>query len=168
MKIKWPAIPRKANNVLSPESPPEPVNILEAREKGDFIHLRLALSREFYGELYGYLNKWGLTYWGNDKKVVPMFIKYGLSEESSGGLEEYENYLSKVGSRYAAINFQTSEYYAKNQAIVMGLRTHLEENKSLKRRLKAIGLTNDMSEDVWDKWDENHINELYRKYVFGK
>jgi hypothetical protein len=167
MKIKWPGIPNKAKIAPLPESPGELVNILEVRKNDDVVHLRLAMSRGFYVELYEFLKQNGLTYWGNDKKVVPLFIQYGLSE-SREGLGEYENDLSKVSSRYAAINFQTSEYYARNQAITMGLRMHLEENKLLKKKLKALGLASYVSEDAWDKWDDNYISELYRKYVFGK
>jgi len=74
----------------------------------------------------------------------------------------------KVGSRYAALNFRTSEYYAPNNDIAVGLRLHLQENKSLKRELKENGMEEYVSEDEWDKWDENFINELYRRYVFCK
>jgi len=169
MKINWHGISNKKKlGVLQEEQPVEPVNILEARKADDRVHLRLAMSRGFYDELYKFLEQNGLTYWGNDKRVVPLFIQYGLSEESREGLEKSENDLLKVSSRYAAINFQTSEYYAMNQAIAMGLRMHLEENKYLKQKMKANDLASCVSEDEWDKWDENYINELYRKYVFGK
>jgi hypothetical protein len=169
MKINWHGISNKEKIAPShEESPVEPVNILEMRKNDDAVHLRLAMSRGFYDELYEFLEQNGLTYWGNDKRVVPLFIQYGLSEASREGLEKFENDLLKVRSRYAAINFQTSEYYAKNQAITMGLRMHLEENKFLKKKMKANGLASCVSEDEWDKWDDNYINELYRKYVFGK
>jgi hypothetical protein len=169
MKINWHGISNKAKIVPShEESPVEPVNILEVRGNDDAVHLRLAMSRGFYDELYEFLEQNGLTYWGNDKRVVPLFIQYGLSEESRGDLEKYENELLQVSSRYAAINFQTSEYYARNQAIAMGLRMHLEENKYLKQKMKANDLASYLLEDEWDKWDDNYINELYRKYVFGK
>jgi len=167
MKIKWPGISNKAKIALShEESPVEPVNILEVRKNDDGVHLRLAMSRGFYDELYEFLTQNGLTCWGNDKKVLPLFLQYGLSEDSREELERNKEEIWKVSSRYAALNFQTSEYYAKNSAITMGLRFHLQENKSLKQKMKEMDLGGCVSEDEWDNWNDNFINELYRIYVF--
>jgi hypothetical protein len=169
MKIKWPGISTKEKFMPSQEEQPvESAKILEIKESEGKVCLRVAMSREFYNELCDFLKQNALTYWGNDKRVIPLLLQYGLSEESREGLGKYENELLKVGSRYAAINFQTSEYYAKNQAITMGLRLHLGENKLLKQKMKANGLESYLSEDEWDKWDDNFISELYRRYVFGK
>lgn len=92
MKINWPGISNKKKiAALQEEQPVEPVKILEVRKNGDAVHLRLAMSCGFYDELYQFLEQNGLTYWGNDKRVVPLFIQYGLSEESREGLEKCEN-----------------------------------------------------------------------------
>jgi hypothetical protein len=169
MKIKRLGISNKDKiTPLQEEQPTEPVRILEAREKGGWVHLRVSMSKEFYNELYGFLKQTGLTCWGNDKKAIPLFLQFGLSEDSREELERIKGEFLKVSSRYAAMSFQTSEYYAKSSAIAMGLRQHLRENKSLKRKLRERDLGEYVSEDEWDNWDDDFINELYRRYVFCK
>ena len=101
-------------------------------------------------------------------KYIPLFLEFGLSEESREELERDKSEMWKVSSRYAAMSFQTSEYYAKNSAITMGLRFRLQENRALKKKLKEMDLGGCVSEDEWDNWNDNFINELYRIYVFGK
>ena len=167
MKIKQSGISNK-DKITPPqeEQPVEPLKILEARESGDRVYLRVAISGEFYNELYEFLERTGLTCWGNDKKAVPLFLQFGLSEESREELERIKGEFLKVSSRHAAMSFQTSEYYAKSSTIAMGLRQVLQENKSLKRSLRERGLEKHVSEDEWDNWDDNFINELYRRYVF--
>jgi len=169
MKIKRPITSNKDGITSSQEEQPvEPVKILEVKEKGDRVYLQVLMSSEFYNELYGFLKETGLTCWGNDKKAIPLFLQFGLSEESREELERMKGEFLKVSSRYAAMSFQTSEYYAKSSTIAMGLRQHLQENKSLKRSLRERGLGEFVSEDEWDNWDDNFINELYRRYVFCK
>jgi hypothetical protein len=131
--------------------PAGPMRILEARESDDKVCLRVVISCEFYNELYEFLGQIGLTCWGNDKKVIPLFLEFGLSEESREELERNKNEMWKVSSRYAAMSFQSSEYYAKNSTITMGLRLHLLENKALKKKLKEKGLGEYIREDEWDK-----------------
>ena len=169
MKIQKSGISNKSKIAQSQEEQPvEPVKILEITESGSNVCLRVAMSFEFYNELYEFLKQTGLTCWGNDKKAIPLFLQFGLSEDTREELERNKEELLKVGSRYAALNFQTSEYYASNNDIAIGLRLHLQENKSLKRELKERGLGHYVSENEWDKWDDNFINELYRRYVFCK
>jgi len=123
MKIKQSGISNK-DKITPPqeEQPVEPLKILEARESGDRVYLRVAISGEFYNELYEFLERTGLTCWGNDKKAVPLFLQFGLSEESREELERIKGEFLKVSSRHAAMSFQTSEYYAKSSTIAMGLR----------------------------------------------
>jgi len=169
MKTKQSGISNKYEITSSPEEQPvEPLRILEARESGAGVYLRVSMSNEFYNELYGFLKQMGLTCWGNDKKAIPLFLEFGLSEESREELERVKEEFLKVSSRYAAMSFQTSEYYAKSSAVAMGLHQHLQENRSLKRSLRERGLWECVSEDEWDKWDDDFINELYRRYVFCK
>jgi hypothetical protein len=169
MKIHRPGNSNKSKIAQSQEEQPvEPVKILEVRESGSNVCLRVAMSFEFYNELYEFLKQTGLTCWGNDKKAIPLFLQIGLSEDTREELERNKEELLKVGSRYAALNFQTAEYYATNSDIAMGLRLHLQENKSLKRELKERGLGHYVSEDEWDRWDDDFIKELYRRYVFCK
>jgi hypothetical protein len=99
---------------------------------------------------------------------MSLLLELGLSGESREELERNKNEMWKESSRYAAMSFQTSEYYAKNSAITMGLRLHLQENRALKKKLKEKGLGEYIREDDWDNWDDNIINELYRRYVFCK
>ena len=169
MKIKRPRISNNDKITASQEEQfVGPVKILEVKERQDRVYLRVSMSSEFYNELYGFLKETGLTCWGNDKKAIPLFLQFGLSGESREELEKIKGEFLKVSSRYAAMSFQTSEYYAKSSTIAMGLRQHLQENKSLKRSLREKGLGEYVSEDEWDNWDENFINELYRRYVFCK
>jgi len=169
MKIHWPGISSKSKIAQSQEEQPvEPVKILEARESEGNVCLRVVMSFEFYNEFYEFLTQNGLTCWGNDRKVIPLFLEFGLSEESREELERDKSEMWKVSSRYAAMSFQTSEYYAKNSAITMGLRFRLQENRALKKKLKEMDLGGCVSEDEWDNWNDNFINELYRIYVFGK
>ena len=169
MKIQKPGISNKSKTAQSQkEQPVEPVKILEITESQGSVCLRVAMSFEFYNEVYEFLKQTGLTCWGNDKKAIPLFLRFGLSEDTREDLERNKEELLKVGSRYAALNFRTAEYYATNNDIAVGLRLHLQENKSLKRELKENGMEEYVSEDEWDKWDENFINELYRRYVFCK
>ena len=169
MKIQKPGISNKSKTAQSQkEQPMEPVKILEVTESQGNVCLRVVTSFEFYNEVYEFLKQTGLTCWGNDKKAIPLFLQFGLSEESREELERIKGEFLKVSSRYAAMSFQTSEYYAKSSTIAMGLRQHLSENKSLKRSLRERGLGEYVSEDEWDNWDDNFINELYRRYVFCK
>jgi len=169
MKIKRPRISNNDKITASQEEQfVGPVKILEVKERQDRVYLRVSMSSEFYNELYGFLKETGLTCWGNDKKAIPLFLQFGLSGESREELEKIKGEFLKVSSRYAAMSFQTSEYYAKSSTIAMGLRQHLQENKSLKRSLRERGLGEYVSEDEWDNWNENFINELYRRYVFCK
>jgi hypothetical protein len=168
MKIQWLGISNKKKIAQSPEEQPvEPVRILEVKEGEDKVCLRLAMSRVFYNELHTFLEHQGWMSWGhNEKEGMALLLEVGLSGDSREKLERDRDEIRKAGSRYAALNFQTSEYYAKNSAITMGLRFHLLENKSLKKKLKKRGLGGYVFEDEWDKWDDNYINELYRIYVF--
>jgi hypothetical protein len=169
MKIKSSGTSHKDKVAQSQkEQPVAAIRILEIRESEGKVFLRVAISFEFYNELNGFLTRNRLTYWGNDRKVIPILLEYGISDDSDEELERQQDEMTKVGSRYAAINFQTAEYYARNSAIAMGLRLHLQENRSLKRKLKKIGLGEYVSEDEWDNWDNNFIDELYRRYVFCK
>jgi hypothetical protein len=169
MKIKEPRIPNKENiTPLQKEQPVELVRILKAKESGDKICLRVAMSREFYNELYEFLKQKGYVSLGREREGMSLLLEFGLSEESREELERNKNEMWKESSHYAAISFQTSEYYAKNSAITMGLRLHLQENKLLKQKLKEKGLGDYASEDEWDKWNDSFISELYRRYVFGK
>jgi hypothetical protein len=168
MKIQRPGISNKSKIAQSQEEQPiEPVKILEITHSQGNVCLRVAMSFEFYNELHTFLEHQGWMSWGhNEKEGIALLLEFGLSEESREELERNKEELLKVSSRYAALNFQTSEYYANNSAIAMGLRLHLQENKSLKKKLEKRGLGGYVSEDEWDKWDDNYINELYRIYVF--
>lgn len=170
MKIPWLVYPNEEKIAPSQEGQPvEPVRILEVREGDGKVCLRLAMSRVFYNELHTFLEHKGWMSWGhNEKEGMALLLEVGLSGDSREELERNKEELLKVSSRYAAINFQTSEYYAKNSAITMGLRFHLQENKSLKQKMKEMDLGGCVSEDEWDNWNDNFINELYRIYVFGK
>ena len=150
------------------ERPVDHVNILEVRESKDRVHLRVTFSGEFYNELHQFLEQKGYLFLGREKEGISLLLELGLSEESHDELERNKNEMAKESSRYAAMSFQTSEYYARNSAIAMGLRIHLEKNRSLKQKLKELGLGSYVSEDDWDNWDDNFIEELYRRYVFCK
>jgi hypothetical protein len=169
MKIRWPVISNREKIAQSSEEQPvEPVRILEAKESEGSVYLRLAMSREFYNELYEFLEHKGYVCFGREKAGISLLLEFGLSEESHETLERNKDEMSEMSSSYATMNFQTSEYYARNSAITRGLRIHLQENKSLKRKLKEQDAGSRLPEDEWDKWDDDFINELYRRYVFCK
>jgi len=48
----------------------------------------------------------------------------------------------------------------------MRLNFALSKNRSLKRKLVEEGLQSCISQDEWDNWDEEKVNEFFRKYVF--
>ena len=166
MKIQWLGFLNKKKITQSQNE--EPVKILEARESEDKACLRVAMEYEFYNDLLEFLKPKRDVSFGHEKEAISLLLEYGLSEESREELERIKNEIERVGSHYAAMCFQTYEYYAKNNAITMGLRLHLQENKSLKRELKERGLGGYASADEWDKWDDNFIDGLYRRYVFCK
>jgi len=43
----------------------------------------------------------------------------------------------------------------------------LQENRMLKRRLKAEDMQKLVPKDEWDGWGESVVNSHYQKYVFG-
>jgi len=145
-----------------------PLRILRVKEHDGNVSLSIKLSDEFYKELYAFLNEKGLTCWGNDKAAIVLLLQFGLSGENEAGLERIKSEMERLASRYASMRFQTSEYYAQNNAVTCGLRQHLRENKMLKLALKEKGLGHYVSRDEWDDWDEKRINELYQLYVLCK
>ena len=169
MKILSLVFPKKEKIApLEEEHPQEPVRILEAKENGDKVSLRVAMSREFYNELYEFLKQKGYVSLGREREGMSLLLEFGLSEENRSGLERNQKEMWKESSCYAAMTFQTAEFYARNTAITLGLNLHLQENRALKKRLKEKGLGEFVLEDEWDKWDENFIDALYRRYVFHK
>jgi len=169
MKIKRPRIPNKEKTTsLQKEQPAALVRILEAKENEGKIYLRVAVSREFHNELHEFLKQKGYVSFGREKEGMSLLLEFGLSEENRSGLERNQSEMWKESSCYAAMTFQTAEYYARNTAITLGLNLHLQENRALKKELKEKGLGEFVLEDEWDKWDENFIDALYRRYVFHK
>jgi hypothetical protein len=169
MKIEKPRIPNKEKTTsLQKEQPAALVRILEAKENEGQIYLRVAMSREFHCELHEFLKQKGYVFWGREKEGMSLLLESGLSEEDRSGLEKNQSEMSKESSCYAAMTFQTAEYYARNTAITLGLNLHLQKNRALKKELKEKGLGEFVPADEWDKWDEDFIDVLYRRYVFHK
>jgi hypothetical protein len=169
MKILSLVFPKKEKIApLEEEHPQEPVRILEAKENGDKVSLRVAMSREFYDDLYEFLKQKGYVSYKREKDGMSILLEFGLSEESREELERNRDEMWKVSSRYAAISFKTSEYYERNFEITKGLTYHIRLNKELKRELKEKGLGDYVSKDEWDNWDDNFVDRLYNRYVFKK
>jgi hypothetical protein len=145
-----------------------PLRILEVKRDDDKVRLRVKLSPEFYSELYRFLEQKGLACWGHEKEGIALLLEFGSCGESCEEMDKDIEAMRRDGPRYAAMSFQTAEYYARNGAIVMGLRFHLQENRALKKKLRENGLGDLVSEDEWDGWDNSIIEDLYRRYVFGK
>lgn len=147
------------------QSPP-PLRILEIRETNDRVYLRIALSPGLYRELYQFLEQKGFVSYGREADGTALLLEFGCSTESREEMQRDMEAMRRDGTHYAALSFQTAEYYAKNSAIAMGLRFHLQENRALKKRLREEGLGGLIAEDEWDRWDEGTVAELYRRYVF--
>lgn len=159
----------KLNRKLAPAQdgqPVPPLRILEIREGSHRVHLRIALSPDFYRELYRFLEQKGFVSYGHEADGIALLLEFGCSTENHEEMEQDMEAMRRDGPHYAALSYQTAEYYAKNSAIAMGLRFHLQENRLLKKRLREEGLGELASEDEWDRWDEDTIAELYRRYVF--
>jgi len=146
----------------------EPVRIVEVRQSETGTVLRIALSNEFYDELFGFLKQKGYSALGRDQEGLSLLLEFGLAEDTQKELENNRNEMWKEGPRYAAISFKTAELYARNFDLTKGLRLHLLQNRSFKKRLLEMGYPDYVTQDEWDSWDENTIKEFYNRYVFGK
>lgn len=153
----------------SQEKPPRgSVRILKVKTSEGMVCLRVAMSAEFYNELHEFLKQKGYVSLGREKEGLAVLLEFGLSGESREDLERSREELRKNSSRYAALSFQTSEYYVRNFEIVKGLNYHLRLNRELKRELKEKFPRERLPQDEWDNWDDDFVDKLYRRYVFGK
>ncbi|RJO62153.1 MAG: hypothetical protein C4542_04825 [Dehalococcoidia bacterium] len=142
---------------------PSPVRFLEALPESDKIRLKITMSSEFHQKLYEFLERQGFLYFGHEKEGIPLLLKYGLSEVSRTELEKNKEELNL--SRYAAMRFQCSEYFAQNMAMTLGLRRELSRNRALKQKLIEKGQAKHLTPDEWDSWDEDFIDGLLCRYV---
>lgn len=169
MKGLWQVFPKKEKVAPSQEEHTlQPVRILEVKESGENVCLQVRMTPEFYNELCEFLEQKGFASHKQKNEVMTLLLEFGLSEEEHKELERNRDEIGKVSSKYAAMSFQTSEYYSRNGAITMGLRLHLQKNRALKNKIKEKGFAEFVPEDKWDNWDEKFISELYRRYVFCK
>lgn len=166
MKFNPAGKPDKKSAPAQNDQPAPPLWVLEVKESSGRVYLRIALSPDFYRELYQFLEQKGFVSYGHEADGIALLLEFGCSTESHEELQQDTEAMRRDGAHYAAMSFQTAEYYAKNSAIAMGLRFHLQENRLLKKRLKEQGLGGLVTEDEWDRWDEDTIVELCRRYVF--
>jgi hypothetical protein len=148
------------------EAPSGQVRIMDARREKGALRLRIAMTGEFYDRLLNFLKEKGYTACRQEQEGIAMLIEYGLSKNRKGDLEKISKKM--MASDYPSMRYECYKYFKRNQAITIGLRSHLEKNRALKKKLKRNGVKSNISKDKWDKWDGRFINSLYRKYVFGK
>lgn len=145
--------------------PGSPVKVLGKRPGNGKVHVEIAMSRYFSAKLNDFLRNKGFFAFGRQAEGMALLVEYGLSSENQE-TDEGREWLAKAGPKYASLRFKTHEYYTQNFSIAMGLRLHLQENRSLKQLLKDKGLGKYVTVDEWDGWDDRRIDEFYRRYVF--
>ncbi len=157
-----------SRTILDPSSMSvSPIEILGVRSGNGKVHVEVAMSRDFNAKLNDFLRKKGFFAFGRQAEGMALLVKYGLFSERPEA-DEGREWLAKTGPKYASLRFKTHEYYTQNFSIAMGLRLHLQENKSLKQLLREKGLGKYVTEDEWDGWDDRRIDEFYRRYVFTR
>jgi hypothetical protein len=153
---------------LSPSSiSVPPIKIIGVRSSNGKVYVEVAMSRDFNAKLNDFLRKMGFFAFGRQADGMALLVEYGLFNESLE-TDEGRDWLAKTGPKYASLRFKTHEYYTQNFSIAKGLRLHLQENKALKQLLREKGLGKYVTEDEWDGWDDRHVDEFYRRYVFAK
>jgi len=143
------------------------ISALEAIESREKVHIKVAIPYEAAEKLSHFLKEKGIP----ESQGIPLLIQYGLSSESEEKLESLKNEMKSKAAqnlwgKYAVMKFRAYEYFMENKAMVMRLPNILNENKSLKRRLKTKGLRKLIPKDEWDNWNKLRIDNFYRKYIF--
>lgn len=142
------------------------IAVLEEIESREKARLKVAIPHEVAEKLEQFLKEKGLS----KRQGVPLLIEYGLSGESEEELEklrlEKESQLHHLYGTYCNMKFRAYEYFMENKAITMRLPFLLSKNRSLKQKLVEEGLQGYISQDEWDNWNEDKVNEFFRKYVF--
>jgi len=145
------------------------IGALEAIERREKVYVRVILPYEAAEKVKRFLKEKGIL----ESQGIPLLIQYGLSSESEKELERLKREMNseaaaqKLWSEYAVMKFRAYEYFMENKNMVMRLSSMLQENRMLKRRLKAKGMQKLVPKDEWDGWDESVLNSYYQKYVFG-
>jgi len=161
-----------SKNYSHKEESPKPhqndlISALEAIESREKVHIKIAIPYETAKELSRFLKEKGIL----ESQGIPLLIWYGLSNESEEEIEMLKNEMKSEEARhlwgeYAIIKFQAYELFMENKAMVMRLPNILDENKSLKRRLKTKGFQKFIPKNEWDNWNKLRIDNFYRKYIF--
>lgn len=167
--MKWHQSPAgKPDSAARINNTVKPITILKAEEKEGKAYLQIKFDRAFYEEIAAFLIQKGYALNAGDKTGIYLLIEFGLSDDSPEELEKIKQEMLKSSSRNAAMSFRTAQYYSNNQTIAIGLTVHLSENRRLKQELKEKGLGQYVAENEWDRWDDEYVDGLYKKYVFGK
>jgi hypothetical protein len=152
-------VPKKYSDIIS---------ALEEIESKTKAHLKIDIPNDIAKQVKRFLNEKGLPW----KEGIILLLTYGLSDETGEELEQlrHEKELKnfELSQKYSAMRFRFYEYYQENKALTMRLRLMLNENKSLKKTLEKEGLRCEVLKKNLDNWDEDKINDYYRRYVFGK
>jgi hypothetical protein len=143
------------------------ISVLEEIDSHEKSRLKVAIPFEAAKKVKVFLEEKGLS----RKQGIQILIEYGLSEENEKELEELESerksQINYLYGNYCRMKFQAYEFFMENKALAMKLRLLLSENQSLKNRLKHEGLQRYISQDERNSWDEEVIENYYRKYVFA-
>lgn len=124
------------------------------------------MSKDFYREAIMFLHDKGYMSAEEEQEGMALLLEFGLSEVNQEELERNGKNMREIS--YAALKFKCYELYKQNQAIVFGLRVHVQENKALKKKIAEKGIMVDGKEDEWELWDDEHLDVLYNRYVFNK
>ncbi len=162
MKVKEASKPKQT----TPQNHPDLVTALKEIESREKTHFKIQLPESSERKVKAFLKDMGFRW----QDGLELLISYGLSDENEAELEnlktERETALDQLSRAYAPMRFKTYLYSEENCALTMNLRPMLNENRSLKRALKKLGLEDCFSNDEWDEWDEPTVERFYRKYVF--
>ena len=143
------------------------ISALEEIDSHEKSRLKVVIPFEVAKKVKVFLEEKGLS----RKQGIQMLIEYGLSEENEEELENLESerksQINYLYGNYCRMKFQAYEFFMENKALAMKLRFLLSENQSLKNRLKHERLQSYISQDEWNSWDEEVIENYYRKYVFA-
>jgi hypothetical protein len=142
------------------------IAVLEEIENREKTRLKVAIPHEVAEKLEQFLKEKGLF----GRQGVTLLIEYGLSDESEEELEklrlEKESQFHHLYGTYCNMKFGAYEYFMENKAITIGLSLLLSKNRSLKQKLAEEGLQGYIPQDEWDNWNEDKVDEFFRKYVF--
>lgn len=141
--------------------------VVAEHDDGGGVIVEVSLAGAFRKKVDAFLEeKFGYISTREEEEVIATLVEFGA--RSSGAtklLSSTEKFA--IAGRDSSLHFKQYEYFKQNRDVAIGLRTHLDRNRELKGKLRAVNRAESVPSDEWDSWDEDTVNGFYDKYVFG-